>query len=84
MRNAAMTSFFLGLYRALATPDGSNWGELLSVRRKSHLLQAEWYARLAATGEAERKPERHTGLPHEIRSAVPAKQETGLLAHTLP
>ncbi len=32
-------------------------GELLSVRRKSHLLQAEWYARLAEAGEQERKVE---------------------------
>lgn len=52
-----MTSFFLSLYRALTTPDGPSFGELLSVRRKSHLLQAEWYSRLAAAGEAERKAE---------------------------
>lgn len=52
-----MTSFFLSLYRALTTPDGPSFGEMLSVRRKSHLLQAEWYSRLAAAGEAERKAE---------------------------
>jgi len=51
-----MPSFFLSLYRALTTPDGT-FGDLLSVRRKSHLLQAEWYSRLAAAGEAERKAE---------------------------
>ena len=50
-----MSSFFLALIRALTTPDGSAGGELLSTRRKSHLLQAQWYADLAAKGEAERK-----------------------------
>lgn len=50
------TTFILALLRALATPNGSG-GELLSVRRKSHLLQAQWYARLAEMGEQERKAE---------------------------
>ena len=49
-----MPHFILALLRALTTPDGPG-GELLSTRRKFHLLQAEWYARLAAAGEAERK-----------------------------
>lgn len=49
-----MNFLFLSLLRALTTPDGSG-GELLSTRRKSHLLEAEWYARLAAEGEKERK-----------------------------
>jgi hypothetical protein len=59
-----MTSFFLSLYRALTTPDGS-FGEMLSARRKSHPLQASWYSRLAAAGEAERKAgaSRHVELP---------------------
>jgi hypothetical protein len=50
------TTFILALLRAVTTPDGSDGG-LLSVRRKSHLLQAEWYARLAEAGEQERKAE---------------------------
>ncbi len=48
-----MPHFIFALLRALTTPDGSG-GEFLSTRRKSHLMQAEWYSRLAATGEAER------------------------------
>lgn len=50
-----MSSFFLALLRAITTPGGSSAGELLSARRKSHLLQAEWYARLAKEGEDERR-----------------------------
>jgi hypothetical protein len=42
-RNAAM-NFFLSLLRALTTPDGSD-GELLSLRRKFHLLHTEWHIR---------------------------------------
>jgi hypothetical protein len=42
-RNAAM-NFFLSLLRALTTPDGSG-GELLSLRRKFHLLSTEWHIR---------------------------------------
>lgn len=56
-----MTPFLLALLRALSTPNGAG-GELLSLRRKSHLLQAEWYAHLAATGEEERKAEARAGL----------------------
>ena len=55
-----MTPFILALLRALTTPMGSS-GEFLSTRRKSHLLQAEWYAHLAEAGEAERK---NTPLNH--------------------
>ncbi len=51
-----MTPFILALVRALTMPSGSS-GELLSTRRKSHLLQAEWYAHLAEAGEQERKAE---------------------------
>jgi len=53
-----MTAYhFLALLRALATPNGSA-GKLLPVRRESHLLQAELYARLAEAGEQERKTRR--------------------------
>lgn len=37
-------NFFLSLLRALTTPDGSG-GELLSLRRKFHLLRTEWKIR---------------------------------------
>lgn len=37
-------NFLLSLLRALTTPDGSG-GELLSLRRKFHLLGAEWHIR---------------------------------------
>jgi hypothetical protein len=60
-----MPSFLFALLRALTTPNGSG-GELLSTRRKSHLLQAEWYARLAETGEQERKAD---ALPGRSRGA---------------
>lgn len=51
-----MIAFTLQLLRTLSLPDGSN-GELLSSRRKHHLLQAEWYAQQAARGEEERRRE---------------------------
>ncbi len=51
-----MSPFFATLLHALTRPDGPG-GELLSLRRKSHLLQAEWYTNVAKTGEAERKRE---------------------------
>lgn len=57
-----MTPFLLALLRAITTPNGSSSGELLSARRKSHLLQAEWYAKLAKAGEEERKAEARAGL----------------------
>lgn len=37
-------NFLLSLLRALTAPDGSD-GELLSLRRKFHLLGAEWRIR---------------------------------------
>lgn len=55
--------FALLLVDALATPNGSS-GKLLYVRRKSHLLQAEWYAHLAKAGERERKAENQTDIRH--------------------
>lgn len=54
-----MSSFFLALLRALATPTGSSAGELFSVRRKSRLLEAEWHAQPSRNG----KEERHTPRP---------------------
>jgi len=51
-----MSTLFPALIKALSLPDGTG-GELLSVRRKSHLLEAQWYAQLAAAGEAERQAE---------------------------
>jgi hypothetical protein len=47
------------LLHALTTPDGSD-GALLSTRRKSHLIEAEWYVRLAAEGDKERRKEHRT------------------------
>jgi hypothetical protein len=61
-----MIAFILKLLRTLALPGGSD-GELLSTRRKYHLLQAEWYARLAAEGEEERKREART-LPQNCET----------------
>ena len=55
------TTFILSLLRVLSMPNGAS-GDLLSVRRKSHLLQAEWYARLAESGEQERKAEGQTDV----------------------
>lgn len=55
-----MSTFFAALLHSLSVPDGSD-GELLSMRRKSHLLQAEWYAHLAKVGEEERKAESMNG-----------------------
>jgi hypothetical protein len=52
-----MPVFILDLLRAIMRPDGSG-GELLSMRRKHHLLQAQWYDRLAKAGEEERKQEK--------------------------
>lgn len=77
-----MTSFFLSLYRAMTTPDGSSGGELLSLRRKSHLLQAEWYARLAAAGEAERKAAAPLhGAKRPAKATAPAQSGAAPLAH---
>lgn len=70
-----MTPFILALLRALKTPNGSS-GEMLSTRRKSHLLQAEWYAQLAEAGEQERKAEAETGITR------PAKTEETILRNT--
>jgi hypothetical protein len=64
-----MSSFFLALFRALTTPDGASAGDLLSVRRKSHLLQAEWYARLAKAGENKRR----TAKPSQGKPASATK-----------
>lgn len=43
-----MKSLLKAFFRYLAAIAASEAGELLSVRRKSHLLQAEMYARLDA------------------------------------
>jgi hypothetical protein len=53
----AMPVFILELLRAISLPEGPG-GELLSMRRKYHLLQADWYNRLAKAGEEERKQEK--------------------------
>jgi hypothetical protein len=64
-----MNILLLSLLRALATPDGSD-GALLSIRRKSHLIEAEWYTRLAAEGDKERREELRTAAPapHPFRT----------------
>lgn len=43
-----MKTLLTALFRAIARVAASESGELLSVRRKAHLLEAERYARLAA------------------------------------
>jgi hypothetical protein len=70
-----MTPFILALLRALSTPNGSS-GELLTTRRKSHLLQAEWYTHLAEAGEQERKAEAQAG------GARPTKTDETILRNT--
>lgn len=52
-----MPAFILELLRAISLPEGPG-GELLSMHRKYHLLQAEWYDRLARAGEEERRQEK--------------------------
>lgn len=44
------------LGRALARAIATEAGELLSVRRKYHLLQSDMYARLAADASPQAKP----------------------------
>jgi hypothetical protein len=46
MRFAAMKSLFKAFLRYLAEVAASEAGELLSARRKAHLLEAERYSRL--------------------------------------
>lgn len=47
-----MTSLFKAFLRYLAEVAASEAGELLSTRRKAHLLEAERYSRLAAEPKA--------------------------------
>jgi hypothetical protein len=49
-----MKTFLTALLRALARVAQSEAGELLSVRRKAHLLEAERYVRQAATTAPQR------------------------------
>lgn len=51
-----MKTFLTALLRALARVAQSEAGELLSVRRKAHLLEAERYARLDAAATPPRRP----------------------------
>jgi len=63
-----MNVLLFSLLRALTTPDGAD-GALLSTRRKSHLIEAEWYARLATEGDRERRDENRAAPPadHSFR-----------------
>lgn len=51
-----MKNLLIALWRALAPLLQSEAGELLSVRRKAHLLEAQRYARLDAAARPPRRP----------------------------
>ena len=54
-----MRTLLKSVLRYLARLAASEGGELLSVRRKAHLLEAQRYYRLAAEGERERTKPSH-------------------------
>lgn len=54
-----MKTILKSIMRYLAQLAASEGGELLSVRRKAHLLEAQRYFRLAAEGERERTKPSH-------------------------
>ena len=54
-----MKALLKSVMRYLAQLSASEGGELLSVRRKAHLLEAQRYFRLAAEGEKERTRPSH-------------------------
>lgn len=54
-----MKTILKSVMRYLAQLAASEGGELLSVRRKAHLLEAQRYIRLAAEGESERTKPSH-------------------------
>lgn len=58
-RLVAMKTILKSIMRYLAQLAASEGGELLSVRRKAHLLEAQRYFRLAAEGERERTKPSH-------------------------
>lgn len=51
-----MKSLLKAFFRYLAAVAASEAGELLSVRRKAHLLEAERYTRHAAEAKPDAKP----------------------------
>lgn len=51
-----MKNLLAALIRAITRAAASEAGELLSVRRKAHLLQAGMYARLAAPSAPQARP----------------------------
>ena len=51
-----MQSLLKAFLRYLAAVAASEAGELLSVRRKAHLLEAERYSRLAADPQPKQRP----------------------------
>lgn len=52
-----MKSLLKAFFRYLAAVAASEAGELLSVRRKAHLLEAERYTRHAAEAKPDAKPD---------------------------
>ena len=56
-----MKALLQAILRSIANLAASEAGELLSVRRKAHLLQHEMYARLAEDAEA--APRRKVATP---------------------
>jgi hypothetical protein len=70
-----MKTFLTALLRALARVAQSEAGELLSVRRKAHLLEAERYVRLAAAAEPQRPAaaQRATALSARCARLLPTR-----------
>lgn len=71
-----MKSLLTALLRAVARIAASEAGELLSVRRKTHLLEAARYARIEARGAAERQ----AAKPLPTAPALSARCARGLPA----
>lgn len=69
-----MKSLFKAFLRYLAEVAASEAGELLSVRRKAHLLEAERYARLAK--EPKPKSAAAPGLASRCAASMRAPRTT--------
>jgi len=70
-----MKSLLKAFFRYLAAVAASEAGELLSVRRKAHLLEAERYARHAADAKPAAKAVA-SPLGHRTASCTPRPMKT--------
>jgi hypothetical protein len=77
-----MQSLLKAFLRYLAEVAASEAGELLSVRRKAHLLEAERYSRLAAEPQPKQQPARErSAVSHRAGSTHATRALKARSAH---